>query len=47
VEAALQPARVGLGTGQADVNTNRDEYTPDGYLLGLIVHGLVDMMSQY
>jgi len=33
-KAALQPARVGIGTGKADVNTNRDEYTAQGWKLG-------------
>jgi neutral ceramidase len=33
-KAALQPARVGIGTGRADINTNRDEYTADSWLLG-------------
>jgi hypothetical protein len=63
-KAAMQPARVGIGTGKADVNTNRDEFTAEGWKLGTnpdgpsdktvwvvkfetIVHGLVDMMSQY
>ena len=32
--AAMQPARVGIGTGRADVNTNRDEYGPKGWRLG-------------
>lgn len=33
-ESALQPARVGIGTGRADVNINRDEFTPRGWILG-------------
>jgi neutral ceramidase len=33
-KAAMQPARVGIGTGKADVNTNRDEYTAEGWKLG-------------
>ena len=33
-KAALQPARVGIGTGAADVNTNRDEFTTQGWKLG-------------
>jgi neutral ceramidase len=41
-KAALQPARVGIGTGQADVNTNRDEYTADGWLFGVNPDGPSD-----
>jgi len=33
-KAALQPARVGVGSGEVDVNTNRDVYTPQGWKLG-------------
>jgi len=33
-KAVLQPARVGIGTGKADVNTNRDEFTAEGWKLG-------------
>jgi len=33
-KAALQPVRVGIGTGAADVNTNRDEFTTQGWKLG-------------
>jgi neutral ceramidase len=38
-KAALQPARLGVGTGMADANTNRDEYTPDGWKLGVNPEG--------
>ena len=38
-KAALQPARVGIGTGTADVNTNRDEYTAQGWKLGVNPEG--------
>jgi neutral ceramidase len=41
-KAALQPARVGIGTGKADVNTNRDEYTAEGWLLGVNPNGPSD-----
>jgi neutral ceramidase len=41
-KAALQPARVGIDTGQADANTNRDEYTADGWLLGVNPNGPSD-----
>ena len=41
-KAALQPARVGIGTGQADVNTNRDEYTAEGWKLGVNPNGPSD-----
>ncbi len=41
-KAALQPARVCIGAGIADVNTNRDEYTADGYLLGVNPHSPSD-----
>lgn len=33
-QGALQPARVGLGRGAADVNTNRDLFTPQGWTIG-------------
>jgi hypothetical protein len=33
-KAALKPARVGIGTGTADVNTNRNEYKPEGWRIG-------------
>jgi hypothetical protein len=33
-KAALQPARLGYGAGSADVNVNRDLYTPKGYVYG-------------
>jgi neutral ceramidase len=33
-QAALQPARVGTGKGTADVNTNRDVFTDDGWMMG-------------
>jgi neutral ceramidase len=38
----MQPAQVGVGTGAAHVNTNRDEFTPDGYLLGINPQGPSD-----
>jgi neutral ceramidase len=38
-KAALQPARVGIGTGTADVNTNRDVYTAEGWTLGVNPEG--------
>lgn len=41
-KAALQPARVGIGTGQAAVNTNRDEYTTEGWKLGVNPNGPSD-----
>ena len=31
---ALQPAQVGIGRGTADVNTNRDAFTSEGWRLG-------------
>jgi hypothetical protein len=34
-KAALQPARLGVGTGHADVNVNRDFYTPQGWKYGV------------
>lgn len=34
-KASEQPARMGLATGKADVNTNRDEYFPDKKEWGL------------
>jgi hypothetical protein len=33
-KSALQPARMGVATGHADVNINRDFYTPGGYQYG-------------
>ena len=33
-QAALQPAHLAVGTGHADVNVNRDVYTPRGYVYG-------------
>jgi neutral ceramidase len=33
-KAALQSASVGVGYGTADVNTNRDMYTPEGWTMG-------------
>ncbi len=33
-KAALQPTRMGYGAGHADVNVNRDLYTPKGYVYG-------------
>ena len=33
-KAAMQPARVGVGRGRADVNTNRDVFTSEGWKLG-------------
>lgn len=34
-KASLQPARVGVGKGSADVNTNRNELTAQGWKLGV------------
>ncbi len=41
-KAALQPAQVGIGTGTADVNTNRDMYTAEGWKLGVNPEGPSD-----
>ncbi len=41
-KAALQPARIGLGTGHADVNVNRDVYTPKGWVYGVNENGPSD-----
>lgn len=38
-KAELQPAQVGIGTGAADVNTNRDEYSKEGWKLGVNPEG--------
>jgi neutral ceramidase len=38
-KAALQPARLGVDTGTADINTNRDEYTPEGWKIGVNPEG--------
>jgi len=40
--AALRPARVGIGKGRADVNTNRDEFASKGWLLGVNPQGPSD-----
>nr|WP_232108120.1 hypothetical protein [Streptomyces gossypiisoli] len=39
---ALQPARVGFGTGKCDVNVNRDVLTADGWWLGTGESGTSD-----
>jgi hypothetical protein len=41
-KAALQPARLGYGAGRADVNVNRDLYTPKGYVYGHNLDGPSD-----
>ena len=41
-KAKLQPARFGIGTGMSDVNVNRDEYTPKGYIYGNVLDGPSD-----
>jgi hypothetical protein len=42
-KAALQPARFGLGTGKADVNINRDQYTEErGWFMGYNPDGISD-----
>ncbi len=41
-KAALQPARLGIGTGHADVNVNRDFYTPQGWKYGVNEDGPSD-----
>jgi hypothetical protein len=42
-KASLQPARIGIGTGRADVNVNRREYSPDrGWWLGYNPEGPSD-----
>ena len=38
-KAGLQPARFGIGKGMSDVNVNRDEYTPRGYIWGNVLDG--------
>lgn len=37
--AALQPALIGIGTGTADVNTNRDVFTTKGWKIGVNPEG--------
>ena len=34
-KATMQPAQVGIGRGTADVNTNRDVFTSEGWMLGV------------
>jgi len=41
-KASLQPARVGTSRGYADVNTNRDVYTPQGWKVGVNPDGPSD-----
>jgi neutral ceramidase len=41
-KAAMQPARVGIGKGKADVNTNRDLFTAEGWRLGANLDGPSD-----
>lgn len=41
-KTALEPVRVGVGAGTADVNTNRAEYTTQGWKLGVNPHGPSD-----
>lgn len=41
-KAALKPARIGLGTGHADVNVNRDVYTSKGWQYGVNENGPSD-----
>jgi hypothetical protein len=41
-KAKLQTARLGVGTGISDVNVNRDEYTPNGYIYGNALNGPSD-----
>jgi neutral ceramidase len=41
-KAGLQPARFGIGKGMSDVNVNRDEYTPKGYIWGNVLDGPSD-----
>jgi neutral ceramidase len=33
-KASLQPVRLGIATGSADVNVNRDQFTPQGWKMG-------------
>ena len=41
-KAALQPARMGVGSGVVDVNTNRDEFTELGWKVGANPNGPSD-----
>jgi neutral ceramidase len=41
-KAALQPARIGIGSGTVDINTNRDVFTPQGWKIGTNPDGLSD-----
>lgn len=41
-DANLQPARFGIGTGISDVNVQRNEYTPKGYIYGNVIAGPSD-----
>ncbi len=41
-KAALQPARIGIGRGFADVNTNRDLFTGEGWRIGANPNGPSD-----
>jgi hypothetical protein len=41
-KASLQPARMGIATGRADVSINRDSFTPQGWKLGFNPDGPSD-----
>lgn len=41
-QGALQPARFGVSHGSADININRDELTPQGYIYGRNPAGFSD-----
>ena len=41
-QASLQPARFGVNHGAADINVNRDEPTPQGYVFGRNPSGFSD-----
>jgi hypothetical protein len=41
-KASLRPARMGAGSGRADVNINRDEYTGKGWTIGIDADGPSD-----
>jgi neutral ceramidase len=41
-KASLQPARLGLATGSADVSVNRDLFTPQGWTMGFNPNGPSD-----
>ena len=43
----MQPAQVGIGRGTADVNTNRDMFTSEGWKIGVNPEYVRSLMRNY